>query len=74
MEATYTVLSKDSGIAIHPQGEAGTPLQPFAKDTFVGSLVGIMRFSRDARGAVTGFTVNRYNVRGVRFDHMKQTA
>jgi hypothetical protein len=31
-----------------------------------------VKFSRDARGALTGFTVNRENDRGVRFDRMKR--
>src|SRR5262252_6939687 len=30
--------------------------------------VGIVKFSRDTRGTVTGFAVNGVNARGVRFD------
>jgi hypothetical protein len=57
---------------IQPPGRADIPLQPLAKDTFAGSSVGIVKFFRDARGAVTGFTVNRDAARGVRFDRVNQ--
>jgi len=30
-----------------------------------------VKFTRDRSGAVTGFTVNRDNARGVRFDRIK---
>jgi len=53
---------------IEPPGRADVLLQPFDKDTFAGSSVGAVKFLRNARGAVTGFTVNRDNARGVRFD------
>jgi hypothetical protein len=46
---------------------------PFSKDVFVGDWVGIVTFSRDSRRAVSGFTVNRENARGLRFDRMKRT-
>jgi hypothetical protein len=39
---------------------------------FVGDSVGIVKFSRDARGVLTGFTVNRENDRGVRFDRIER--
>jgi hypothetical protein len=41
---------------------------PFTKDVFVGDWVGILKFSRDARGVVSSFTVNRENAHDVRFD------
>jgi hypothetical protein len=44
---------------------------PFSKDVFVGDLVGIVKFSRDASGNVSGFSVNREQVRGLRFYRTK---
>jgi hypothetical protein len=48
-----------------------TPVRSFAKDVFAGDVVGIVKFSRDARGAVTGFTVNRGGAHDVRFERIK---
>jgi CubicO group peptidase (beta-lactamase class C family) len=39
-------------------------------NVFVGDWVGIMKFTRDARGVVSGFSVNRANAKGVRFDRI----
>jgi len=70
IKATYGIVVKDSGLFVQLPGMADTPLRPFAKDTFVG--VGVVRFLRDARGAVTGFTTSRYNLRGLRFNRVRQ--
>ncbi len=61
---------RDSGLVIQPTGRADILLQPYARDTFAGSSVGAVKFLRDAHGAVTGFTVNRDNARGIRFDRL----
>jgi cell envelope opacity-associated protein A len=47
-------------------------LHPVFKDAFVGDYVGTVRFVRNARGAVTGFTLNRNSARGVRFERVNQ--
>jgi hypothetical protein len=70
IDVTYTLAVRDSGLVIQPPGRAEILLRPFAKDIFAGSSVGAVKFLRDARGAVTGFTVNRDNARGVRFDRL----
>ena len=69
---TYTIVERGSGLIIENPGRADIPVLPFSKDVFVGDSVGIVKFSRDARGVLTGFTVNRENDRGVRFDRMKR--
>jgi CubicO group peptidase (beta-lactamase class C family) len=66
--ATYTVEARDAALTMRGPNVAITP---FAKDVFVGDVVGVVRFSRDQRGAVTGFTVNRDAARGVRFERVK---
>ena len=57
-------------LIIENPGRADIPVQPFSKDVFVGDSVGIVKFSRDARGVLTGFTVNRCNARDLRFDRL----
>jgi CubicO group peptidase (beta-lactamase class C family) len=73
IDVRYAVLARDSGLVIRPPGRADIVLLPFAKDTFAGPSVGTVNFLRDARGGVVGFTVNRDNARGVRFDRVNQS-
>lgn len=63
---TCTVSVQGGSLAV----ESST-LRPVFKDVFVGDYVGTVRFSRDARGAVSRFTLNRDAARGVRFDRVK---
>lgn len=79
LEVTYTVhvsvtMSSHGGtydLAIHIPGRAAIGLLPVFRDGFAGSLVGVVKFARDARGVVTGFTVNTNGVRGLRFDRVE---
>jgi CubicO group peptidase (beta-lactamase class C family) len=64
LNVTYTIEAKDSNLVVAHT----VTVAPFAKDVFVGDWVGIMRFTRDTRGGVDGFTINRANAKGVRFD------
>jgi CubicO group peptidase (beta-lactamase class C family) len=67
IDVTYTVAAGDSALVIHPPGRADILLRPFARDIFAGPSVGAVKFFRDARGAVSGFTATRDNARGVSF-------
>jgi CubicO group peptidase (beta-lactamase class C family) len=58
--------------ALKNGGWVDTTVRGFSKDVFAGDVVGIVKFSRDARGAVTGFTVNRGGARDVRFDRVRR--
>ena len=58
----------DSKLVVKAVGRPEVTITPFSQDVFVGDWVGIVKFSRDARGAITGFTLSRDNVRGVRFE------
>jgi CubicO group peptidase (beta-lactamase class C family) len=71
--ATYTVEARDSALVVRSPWGSDIPIAPFSKDVFVGDYVGIVKFSRDSRGVVTGFTLNRENARGVRFDRVMRT-
>ena len=66
LDVTYTVALRDSGLAL----ESST-LYPVAKDAFAGDYMGVVRFFRDSRGSVSGFTLNRQAARGVRFERVK---
>jgi hypothetical protein len=68
---SFTIGTRDPALVVRAKGRPDVKIAPFAKDVFVGDWVGIVKFSRDARGAVAGFTVNRDNARGLRFDRVK---
>ena len=67
---TDTLEARDAGLFVKSSAGLGVTVAPFAKDVFVGESVGMVKFLRDSRGAVTGFTVNRDAARGVRFDRI----
>jgi len=68
LNVTYSVAVRDSSLVVQ-----SSTLHPVSKDAFVGDYVGIVRFLRDTRGAVAGFTLNRSGARGVRFEKVKRT-
>jgi CubicO group peptidase (beta-lactamase class C family) len=65
LEVTYTVAVRDSSIVVQ-----SSTLYPVFKDAFVGDYVGMVRFLRDARGTVAGFTLNRNSAKGVHFERV----
>jgi hypothetical protein len=67
LDVTYTVAVRDSSLVVQ-----SSTVHPVSKDAFVGDSVGTVRFFRDQRGAVAGFTVNRISARGVRFERVKR--
>jgi CubicO group peptidase (beta-lactamase class C family) len=67
LDVTYTVAVRDSSLVVQ-----SSTLHPVFKDAFVGEYVGTVRFLRDARGSLTGFTLNRKSARGVRFERVKR--
>lgn len=71
LEVTYTLAPRDSGLVLRIPGRAAIVLQPIFRDAFHGPLVDVAEFSRDARGAVTGFTVRTSGARSLRFDRVK---
>jgi len=72
LEGTYMLVARDSGLVLQIPGRNDIVLQPIFPDAFAGGVVGVVKFSRDARGAVTGFTANSSGVRGLRFDRVKR--
>jgi CubicO group peptidase (beta-lactamase class C family) len=69
LDVTYTVAVRDTSLSIQ-----STILHPVYKDAFVGDYLGIVRFLRDARGMVEGFTLNRNGAIGVRFERVKRAS
>jgi CubicO group peptidase (beta-lactamase class C family) len=72
VEGTYTLAARDSGLVIQIPGRTDIVLQPIFPDGFAGAIVGVVKFSRDGAGVVTGFTVNASGARGLRFDRVKR--
>jgi CubicO group peptidase (beta-lactamase class C family) len=72
VEGIYGLMLSDSALALQIPGRNDIVLQPIFKDAFAGGVVGVVKFSRDARGAVTGFTATSTDVRGLRFDRVKR--
>jgi len=72
VEGTYTLAVRDSGLVIQIPGRTDIALQPILPDGFAGAIVGVVKFSRDGGGAVTGFTANSSGARGLRFDRVKR--
>jgi len=72
VEGTYTLAARDSGLVIQIPGRTDIALQPIFPDGFAGTILGVVRFSRDPGGAITGFTANYSGARGLRFDRVKR--
>jgi CubicO group peptidase (beta-lactamase class C family) len=72
LDVTFTLEPRDSTLVVKNLGFLET-IMPFENDQFVGDVVGIVKFSRDARGALTGFTLNRWVARGVRFERIRKS-
>jgi hypothetical protein len=71
LEGTYTVASRNAGLVIQIPGRADINLQPVFMDGFAGEIVGVVKFSRDSRRVVIGFTANSDGARGLHFDRKK---
>ena len=74
LDVTYTLTARGSGLVIRIPGRPDILLEPIFRDAVAGSLVGVVRFSRDEGGLVTGLTVNTIGVRGLRFDRIRDPA
>lgn len=70
IETTCVMAIHDTHLVAKIPGRADSILSPVFKDGFSG--LGIVKFTRNARGVVTGFTFNRADVREVRFDRVKK--
>jgi Beta-lactamase len=74
LDVRYTIATRDASLVVQAAGREDIALHPVLRDVFAGDSVGTVRFTRNPRGTVTGFTVNRVNARGVRFDRVRRAA
>jgi CubicO group peptidase (beta-lactamase class C family) len=71
IDASYDVILSGSGLVLRPPGSSEVPMRPIGRDTFAVSGMGVLQFLRNSRGEVGAFTINRYNLRGLRFDRFQ---
>jgi CubicO group peptidase (beta-lactamase class C family) len=71
VHGTYTVLARDSGLAIEIPGRADIPLEPLFTEAFSAGNWGVVKFSRNPNGVVTAFTTQAAGMRGLRFDRTR---
>ena len=67
LAVTYALAVRDGALEFRIPGRAAHALMPIRPDVFAGSLVGVIRFARDAAGKPSGFTVHGFAARGIRF-------
>jgi hypothetical protein len=67
LDTTYSVIARDGHLIVRNPRKSDSPVESIGNDTFAGDNAGIVRFSRDARGRVTEFTMSRRLAQGVRF-------
>ncbi|MEO7458186.1 MAG: serine hydrolase domain-containing protein [Gemmatimonadaceae bacterium] len=67
LEARVTVEVRDSALVVKQRPDVEIAMRPTFLDGFVGTDVGNFVFTRNARGAVTGFGLWAGRVRNVRF-------
>lgn len=70
LDVTYLVRVRDTGLILVAPGRKAIALEPIFPEAFHAELVDVVEFSRDARRAVSGFTVNTDGVRRLRLDRV----
>ena len=70
LDVIWTLVVRDSALVITRIGNADTVVEPLATDMFT-TIGDFMRFSRDARGAITGVTLVSSGARGLRFTRVR---
>ncbi len=71
LDVTYSIARRGSGLVLEMPAGASAELELIAPDTFSGSLVDVIEFSRDRRGRVTGFTVHSNGARNLPFERVE---
>lgn len=69
---TYKILARESDLLAQMPGRPDVVLRPVFQDAFAGRALNVVKFSRDARRAITGFTVNTTAARGLHFDRVNR--
>jgi hypothetical protein len=66
LDTSMRITATDSGLAIAGRRPGNIALQPAFTDAFRGRF-GVMEFSRDGQGRVSGFTIRAGRVRALSF-------
>ena len=74
VDGTYTIVARDSNLILRVPTRADIDLPPVFEDAFSSRMLGVMKFSRDARGRVVAFTATAPGVRGLRFERAASAA
>jgi hypothetical protein len=72
LEGAWTLTARDSHLVIQIPGRADIVLRPVFEDAFAGAIVGVVKFSRNADGGVTRFTVITSGARGLPFRRVRR--
>jgi hypothetical protein len=67
LDVTYALVPRSSSLVIQSPGRPEIRLESLLPDYFHGPLIEVVKFSRDARGVVTGFSMYAPGVRGLPF-------
>lgn len=70
LQITYSISVRDPDLLLQVPGQPDAVLQPIFTDAFAGGAVSVVKFSRDTRGTITGFTVNARGAKGLRFNRL----
>jgi CubicO group peptidase (beta-lactamase class C family) len=70
LDTELRLVPRDSTLVLEERRPGSSTLRPIYTDAFRGGI-GVMEFSRDANGRITGFLVNAGRVRGLRFDRIE---
>jgi CubicO group peptidase (beta-lactamase class C family) len=70
LDAAWTIAEHGSALVIRRSGNGDAIVEPIATDVFT-TIGDYMRFTRDARGAITGFTLVASGAKGLRFERVQ---
>jgi CubicO group peptidase (beta-lactamase class C family) len=68
LDVVYTIAHRADALTLEIPNRKPIALQPIARDTFVASYLGVVRFSRDPDGAITGLTAHSPGVHAIGFE------
>ena len=74
LDVVYTLEMPADELTLRIPGRKPIVMQPIFRDGFVASYLGVLKFTRDASGAITGFTSHTQGVREIRFTAVQAQA
>ena len=70
IDGTYMIAADAAALVLRVATREDAVLEPLVTDEFSNRTLGVVRFSRDIAGRVTGFTVTSGGIRGLRFTRL----